>query len=170
MAILGWLTENGFGFNDNDMQVFKDYVVRGWCFVVAKVEPDQESQYHKIVSDGMVAPIILKFETETAVYPLTLTSTVGSETEILLYTFSENKLTCDGRLTLQYASKKKSTYFMVDLLSSAEPETSNLFEDIPEFMYLCKFKKKLKPEEMKTDLEFEFAQDNEPYKEKKIVW
>ena len=169
-AILGWLTENGFGFNDNDTQVFKDYVDRGWCFVVAKVEPAPEMEEHKIVVEGMVAPLILKFEAEKAVYPLALTSTIGSETEILLYTFSEKKLDCGERLTLRYAGKKKSTYFMFDLLSCAEPEISDLSTGIPKFMYLCKFRKKLKPEEMKTDLELEFAKDNEPYREKKIVW
>jgi hypothetical protein len=169
-AIIGWLTENGFGFNDNDEQVFKDYIDRGWCFVVAKVEPAPEIEKHKIVTEGMVAPLILKFETDSAVYPLALTSTIGTETEILLYTFSENKLRCGERLTLRYASEKKSTRFMVDLLSSAEAGSSDLSAGIPKDMYLCKFKKKLKPEEMKTDLEFEFAQDNEPYREKKIVW
>ncbi|HCO94349.1 MAG TPA: hypothetical protein DIU00_10420 [Phycisphaerales bacterium] len=169
-AILGWLTENGFGFNEDDTHIFKDYIDRGWCFVVAKVEPAPEIEEHKIVVEGMVAPLILKFEAEKAVYPLVLTSTIGSETEILLYTFSEKKLDCGKRLTLRYAGKKKSTYFMVDLLSVAEPETSVLFENIPKFMYLCKFRKKLKPEEMKTDLEFEFAKDNQPYREKKIMW
>ena len=169
-AILGWLKENGFGFNDNDAEVFKDYIDKEWCFVVAKVEPEQETEKHEIVSEGMVAPLILKFETETAVYPLALTSTIGADTEILLYTFSENKLSCGERLMLRRASKKESTNFMLNLLSRAEPETSELFEDVSKFMYLCKFKKKLKPEEMKKDLEFEFAPDNEPYKEKKIVW
>lgn len=169
-AILGWLRENGFGFSDTDRQVFEDYIGREWCFVVAKIEPEQETEKHEIVSEGMVAPLILKFETETAVYPLALTSTIGAETEILLYTFSENKLSCGERLTLRNARKKEPTYFMLDLVYKAEPEAKALFADVPEYMYLCKFKKKLKPEEMKKDLEFEFAPDNEPYKEKKIVW
>lgn len=169
-AISGWLTENGFDFNDDDADLFKDYVDRGWCFVVAKVEPAPEIEEQKIVAEGMVAPLILKFETEKAVYPLALTSTIGAETEILLYTFSEDKLSCGGRLTLRYAGNKKSTYFILGLLSSAEPEISDILTELPKVMYLCKFKKKLTPEEMKTDLEFEFAQDNEPYREKKIVW
>lgn len=168
--ILGWLKENGFGFTDNDMHVLKDYIDRDWCFVVAKVEPEQETEKHEIVSEGMIAPLILKFETETAVYPLALTSTIGSETEILLYTFSENKFSCGERLTLRNASKKEPTYFMLDMLSRVKPESRDLFADVPEYMYLCKFKKKLKPEEMKKDLEFEFAPDNEPYKEPKLVW
>lgn len=171
-AILGWLRENGLGFSETDKQVFGEYIGREWCFVVAKVEPEPETEKHKIVSEGMVAPLILKFETETAVYPLALTSTVGAETEILLYTFSENKLSCGERLTLRNAKKKQSTYLIRNLLLAAEPEAKakELFADIPEDMYFCKFKKKLKPEEMKKDLEFEFASDNEPYKEKKTVW
>ena len=169
-SIIDWLTENGFGFNNNDTEVFGDYINRGWCFVVAKVEPGSETKEHKIGIEGMVAPLILKFETEKAVYPLALTSTVGSETEVLLYTFSENKLSCGERLTLRYAGKKNPTGFMSNLLSSAESDSSDLYSSIPKDMYLCKFKKKLKPEEMKTDLEFEFAQDNEPYREKKIMW
>ena len=171
-AILGWLRENGFGFSETDKQVFEEYIGREWCFVVAKVEPEPETEKHEIVSGGMVAPLILKFETETAVYPLALTSTVGAETEILLYTFSENKLSCGERLTLRNARKKQSTHLIRNLLLAAEPEAKakELFADIPEYMYLCKFKKKLKPEEMNKDLEFEFAPDNEPYKEKKIVW
>ncbi len=168
--IIGWLRENGYGFSDTDKQVFEDYVDREWCFVVAEVEPEPETKKHKIVSEGMVAPLILKFETETAKYPLALTSAIGAETEILIYTFSENKLSCGERLTLRNASKKESTYFMLDMLSRAKPEAKDLFADVPKFMYLCKFKKKLKPEEMKKDLEFEFAPDNEPYKETKLVW
>jgi hypothetical protein len=169
-SILDWLKENGFGFNDSDMQVFEVYIDRGWCFVVAKIEPAPEIEERKIVTEGMVAPLILKFQTEKAVYPLALTSTVGAETEVLLYTFSDNKLSCGERLTIRYAGGKKSTSFMIDLLSSAEPQTNDLSAGIPKDMYLCKFRKKLKPEEMKTDIEFEFAQDNEPYREKKIMW
>jgi hypothetical protein len=171
-AILDWLRDNGFGFSEADKQVFEEYISREWCFVVAKIEPEPEIEKNKIVSEGMVAPLILKFETETAVYPLVLTSTVGAETEILLYTLSENKLSCGGRLTLRNARKKQSTYLILNLLLTAEPQerAKELFADIPEYMYFCKFKKKLKPEDMKKDLEFEFASDNEPYKEKKIVW
>lgn len=169
-AILGWLKENGFGFTDNDAQMFEDYVDRKWCFVVAKVEPDPDTEENKIVSEGMVAPLILKFETNTMLYPLALTSTIGADTEILLYTFSENKISCGGRLTLRRARKNESTRLIQELINGKEPETSALFADIPKFMFLCKFKKKLKPEEMKEDIEFEFAPDNEPYAETKIVW
>lgn len=99
-AILGWLKENGFSFHDSDIQVLEDYVNRKWCFVVAKVQPDPETEEYRIVSQGMVAPVILKFETDKAVYPLALTSTVGASTEVLLYTLSQKKLSCGERLVV----------------------------------------------------------------------
>ena len=126
-SIIDWLTENGFGFNNSDKEIFEDYINRGWCFVVAKVGSDQDTQYSKITPDGMVDPLVLKFETEKAVYPLSLTSTVGSETEVLLYTFSEKKLDCGQRLTLRYANQKKSTKFF-DLLLLRDRTTNNQVE------------------------------------------
>jgi hypothetical protein len=171
-AILDWLRENGFSFIETDKKVFEQYIERQWCFVVARVAPEPQTEEQKIVADGMAAPLIMKFETDKAVYPLALTSTVGTETEILLYTFSENKLSCNERLTLRYARTKQSTYLIHDLLSMAEPKAKakELSADIPEHMFFCKFRKKLKPEEMNKDIEFEFAPDNEPYREKKTVW
>jgi hypothetical protein len=159
-GIVGWLKENSFSFSESDVQVFEDYVNRQWCFVVAKVEADP----------GMVAPLILKFQTGTAVYPLALTSTIGADTEVLLYTLSEKKLSCSERLTLRRARNTKPASLIRNLLMGAEPKTTALFAEMPESMIICKFKKKLKPEEMEKDLEFEFAPDNDPYVETKVVW
>jgi hypothetical protein len=104
------------------------------------------------------------------VYPLALTSTIGADTEVLLYTLSRKKLSCGERLILRYARSTKLASLIHNLLDGAQRETSALFTDIPKSMFLCKFKKKLKPEEMKWDIEFEFAPDNDPYAETKIVW
>jgi hypothetical protein len=169
-AILSWLKENGFAFGDSDVQVFEDYVNRKWCFAVAKAQPDPKTEEHKIVSEGMVAPLILKFETDRAIYPLALTSTVGTSTEVLLYTLSQKKLSCRERLVLRRARSTKPANLIGHLLEKADPKTKALFENVPESMTLCKFKKKLSPDEMKKDLEFEFAADNDPYVEKRIVW
>ena len=169
-AILGWLKENGFGFNDSDVQVFKDYVDKGWCFVVAKVEQELGIEEHKIVSEGLVAPLILKFKTNTAVYPLAITSTIGADTEVLLYTLSDKKLSCNERLTLRRARKTEPLSLIQRLQYGMEPEAYALLTDVPKSMILCKFKKRLKPEDMKQDIEFEFATDDEPYAEKIIVW
>lgn len=169
-AILGWLKENGFGFSDADAEVFKDYIDRQWCFVVAKVEPDQQAETRRIAANRMVAPLVLKFETDKPVYPLALTSTIGVDTEILLYTLSERKLICGKQLTLRSARSTSTASLIGSLHYVAEPRTFGYFTNIPKSMILCKFKKKLKPEEMSRDLQFEFAPDNEPRVETIIVW
>lgn len=137
---------------------------------MAKVKPYTKTEERKIVAEGMVAPLILKFETDTAVYPLAITSTIGADTEVLLYTLSERKLSCGERLTLRCAKSTKPAGLISNFLEGTKSETNALFADIPQSMILCKFKKKLKPEEMKQDIEFESAPDNDPYVETKIVW
>ena len=168
-GILGWLKENGFGFGDSDVQVFEKYVNHNWCFVAAKVQPEPGTQGRKIVSGKMVAPLILKFKTDRAIYPLALTSTIGAETEVLLYTLSERKLSCGERLTLRRATKTTQWKFS-DLVGDAETQAAALFADVPKSATLCKFKKRLKPQEMKEDIVFDLAPDNESYRESKIVW
>lgn len=169
-SILEWLKENGFMFNENDIQLFADYISRKWCFVVAKVQPEQATEEIKITYSGMVAPLILKFATEKAIYPLALTSTIGKETEILLYTFNDYKLDCNKRLELRFADKGHPDNLIPILLMNAEQETIDFFGDLPQSMILCKFKSKLTPEQMKTDIVFEFATDNKPYRETKVIW
>jgi len=170
-GIVAWLNENGFAFSDEDAQVFKEYVDRGWCFVVAKVEPSVEAQQSQIVAEGMVAPVIMKFDTETPVYPLALTATTGAETEVLIYTLSDKKLTCGERLKLRFAGEAEAKSVLDPLLTVGEVEKPSLFDDVPEkSMMLCKFKERLTPAEMKNDIEFEFGPDNDPYVERKVVW
>jgi len=169
--IIDWLKENGFAFSDEDAQVFKEYVDRAWCFVVAKVEPSVEAQQSQIVAEGMVAPVIMKFDTETPVYPLALTATTGAETEVLIYTLSDKKLTCGERLKLRFAGEAEAKSVLDPLLTVGEVEKPSLFDDVPEkSMMLCKFKERLTPAEMKNDIEFEFGPDNDPYVERKVVW
>ena len=169
-AIVNWLKENKFNFNDTDTEVFADYVNKKWCFVTAKVRSDVEAEKGKMISVGMVAPFILKFESEKAVYPLALTSVNGTETEVLLYTLSENKLNCNERMKLRYAAKTKTKYLPLQTLYNVEPDIEALIGNLPEEMTICKFKGKLTSEQMKQDLEFEDAKENEPFREKKIVW
>ncbi|MHC4508973.1 MAG: DUF2330 domain-containing protein [Planctomycetota bacterium] len=169
-GILGWLKENGFGFSDRDAQVFENYVNRNWCFVVAKVQPKPGTQKHKIVAEKMVAPLILRFKNERAIYPLALTSTIGAPTEVLLYTLSEKKLTCGRRLTLRCATRTNDRNLFANLAGNDDTQAVALFADVPKSATLCKFKKRLKPQEMKEDIVFDFAPDNESHRETKVVW
>jgi hypothetical protein len=170
-AVMEWLKENRFGFSDEDRQVFQDYVARGWCFVAAKVDPARGTEEKRIVSEGMAAPLLLKFASERPVYPLALTATAGMETEVLIYTLSDAKLTCAERLALQRARQMEIQPILRSLVAQAEVEEWSLLRDLPETpMMLCKFKGRLTPAQMKQDLEFAPAPDNEPYQERRIVW
>ncbi len=169
-AILSWLKENAFNFSDSDIQVFEDYVEQKWCFVAAKVQPDVANQERKISYRGMVSPLVLKFNTNAAIYPLTLTSTIGKDTEILIYTLSEKKLLCGNQMPLRSARTTHTASLIGSLQYVAEPQTFGRFTNIPKNMILCKFKKRFKPKEMKYDLVFEFALDNKPVEETIIMW
>jgi hypothetical protein len=169
-SILDWLKQNGFIFNENDTNVFQDYIQQKWCFVVAKVRPEIGTREQEIVYRRMVAPLILKFNAEKAIYPLALTATTNKKTEILLYTLSDNKLDCNKRLKLRVACNCETDKFMLSPARIVEQDIINLFKDMPKSMFLCKFKSTLTPEQMKTDIVFENAPDNEPYRETKIVW
>jgi hypothetical protein len=170
-AIVEWLKENGFSFDESDRQVFQDYVARGWCFVTAKVHPAAETSNKTIVAQGLAAPLILKFATERPVYPLALTATAGADTQILIYTLSDAKLTCGDRLTLRHARSTDARSVLRSLVVQAESEDWPLLRDVPEMpLMLCKFTGRLTPAQMKRDLDFTAAADNESYRARKIVW
>jgi hypothetical protein len=169
-AIMDWLKENTYSFSEKDTAVFNDYVNRKWCFVTAKVRQDIETEKEKISANGLVAPLILKFESEKAIYPLTLTSAIGTETEVLLYTLSKNKLNCNERMKLRYSGSNKTKGMFDSIMTKDMEKLKAIFENLPKDMIICKFKQKLTSEQMKQDLEFENAPNNEPYRETKIVW
>jgi hypothetical protein len=170
-AIMEWLSENRFHFNDADRQVFQGYVDRGWCFVAARVRPNPEVQEEAIGSEGMAAPLILEFAAERPVYPLALTAAAGTDTEVLIYTLSDTKLTSGGRLPLRHARQTRTHNVLSSLLNQAELEDWPVLRDLPNMpMVLCKFKGRLTPAQMREDLEFAAAPDNEAYRERRIVW
>lgn len=170
-AITDWLRRNAFSINDQDRQAFDDYVLRGWCFVAAKVAPSTEVEQTRAAAEGMVAPLLLKFASERPVYPLALTATAGTETEILLYTLSDGKLTCGERLTLRHAEQMEMKPILRFFADLAETEEWPLLRDLPDKpMMLCKFKGRLTPEQMKRDLEFTPSPNNKPYRERLVVW
>jgi hypothetical protein len=171
-AILEWLKENSFNFNENDSKFFTDYIKRNWCFVVAKVQVDSGIK-ENIAYDGMVDPLVLKFNSERAIYPVALTAAIGTKTEILLYTLSDNKLTCNGRLKMRAARKTDKSDSGLGNLWNLQVFSKifiDLFTNLPQEMFLCKFKDTLTAKQMKEDIVFKKARNNQPYRETRVIW
>jgi hypothetical protein len=166
--LIQWLNDNQFHFEEEDTQVFDEYVRRGWCFVVARVDPTR-SAGDKIVTEGLVAPLILRFETAAPVYPLALTATAGYDTQVLLYVLGQHKWESDGRLGLEYAGKARASE-LADVCREAGSEMAAACLDDAVLPYLCKFKGTLTPAQMEKDLVLAPAENDEPYRKHVIQW
>ncbi|MEW6356211.1 MAG: DUF2330 domain-containing protein [Planctomycetota bacterium] len=167
-ALIVWLNENKFKFDDSDREAFGKYIGRGWCFVVAKVNPSSKTQAHKIAMQGLAAPLIMRFPTEKAVYPLALTGTGGQPTEILLYTATRQKMTTDGRLELWFAGQSRGSW-LESYAGDVEPK-GFIAPSKEALSCLCKFKGTLTPDQMRDDLYLANAPDNVPYQKHITRW
>jgi hypothetical protein len=166
--LIQWLNQNQFQFDDTDIQVFEEYLRRGWCFVVARIDPSSEADDQAVVSEGLVAPLIMRFQAEAPVYPLALTATSGHNTQILLYVLSDRKWQSDSRLALHYAS---GGVYLGNYVLKAGVEPEEFLYDLEmDLGYLCKFKSTLTPEQMREDLVLASAKDTEPYRKHIIKW
>jgi hypothetical protein len=168
-ALINWLNSNGFQFQPADKETIEDYLHQGWCFVVAKVEPNPSAGSRAVVSEGLVAPLILRFNTDKPVYPLRLTACTGADTEVLLYVLTPGKMTCSDRLKLRFAGQTNTAHILSLLTVGAEPR--GLFtetERLPSF--LCRFKSTLSPAQMREDLGFVQADNDLAYREHVWTW
>lgn len=165
-TVTQWLKDNGFGFDERDSKVFDQYVKKGWCFVTAKVGKEVDPNSEGAISEGLAAPLILRFDSKEAVYPMALTGTTEGNTEVLLYLFSDHKMECGDRLNLAFFGETSSP-FGQKVSSTVEP--NGFFRDAKTKLWqMCKFKGTLKPDQMKEDIVFKQAMNDEPYR--KIRW
>jgi len=161
-ALVAWLNEHGFQYSESDEPVLQDYLDRGWCFTVAKVRAGEDPSTQQ-AGDGLIDPLIFRFPAEAPVYPLALTATIGSKTEVLLYLFSDRKFVADKRIPLHFAGTIRHRESLLSETFGFRPEERELD-------YLCKFKATLTPRQMETDLVFQPASNNEPYRKTVIKW
>lgn len=167
-AVTQWLSDNGFGFNEKDSRVFEQYVKKGWCFVAAKIRGDADPNSTETVSEGLAAPLILRFAAKEAVYPMALTGTTQSDTTILLYVFSDHKMDCEQRLILTYFHKK-SRNLPLSPKDSTTLDPAGFFDDVyGKTWKMSKFKETLTPEQMQDDLIFRQAKNDKTYRE--VIW
>lgn len=174
LELIQWLNANKFTFTEKNKSAFDEYIKQGWCFVVAQVKVNAEKAHEEssvVLSEGLIAPLILRFQHEIPVYPLALTATGGQETEVLIYLAAKNKMSCGDRLQLQYAGHSGLSYDLgSSIQTNVEPKGFFKPEDLSSLPYLCKFKGILTPSQMKEDISFVPASDNRFYREHIIRW
>jgi hypothetical protein len=87
-ALDQWLNENGLlGLSAQDRPIIDDYISKGWCFIAARLQRP---------ADGFSRPdpISVSFPTDKAIYPMRLTSTVGSDIYLELFVISNQSARC----------------------------------------------------------------------------
>ncbi len=179
-SLIKWLNDSDFQFSQKDKLIFDDYINKGWCFVTATINPThKDKKEHQIVSEGLAAPLILRFESEKPIYPMALTGTGGFDTEVLIYLATDQKMTCGSQITLRHAREYNLANGQFRWLYT-EPNNKNIkmpvqpkdffTKDDFDLSYLCKFKATLTPDQMKEDIIFTPAPDNEPYREHIVEW
>ncbi|MHC4473770.1 MAG: DUF2330 domain-containing protein [Planctomycetota bacterium] len=151
-GLVAWLSERGFSASRADRVAIADYLARGWCFVAAKISPGR-TEAEAVSFRGLVAPLILRFPTERAVYPLALTAVAGTETEVLLYVLAGRRMDAGKRLEAMYAGRlsRWTRNLLGTLRTKVEPEGFLGAHPFPED-WLMKLRARLTPEEMREDL------------------
>ena len=88
-ALNQWLNKNGYSFPADRNDVLKHYTERSWKYVAMRIDRKALGT-DKIqgLKTGQLQPICFSFITETAVYPLRISSLNAGQTEILLYVLS----------------------------------------------------------------------------------
>lgn len=163
-ALIDWLNDHHFQFSPEDTAVFAAYIARNWCFVVARINPHASQKPEEIAYEGLAAPLVLQFASDSPVYPMALTGTGKHDTEVLLYVASDHKLICDNRLTLRSAGLRETS--PLDSLRNID----SVVIDPDHYRYLCKFRDRLTPAQMAEDIVFRPAPDDEPYRERVVRW
>ena len=167
-TLIEWLRKGGFHFGQEDQVVFDHYIDQDWYFVAARVNAGEVHGDHELTSEGLVAPLVVRFAARQPIYPLALTSITGRATELLIYVLSPGKVTCDDRLRTSYYGPLRFE-FLSEFSKLVEPP-GLLPRESSALNRLTKFKGILSHYEMKKDLVFSPAADNEPVREHIVVW
>jgi hypothetical protein len=98
-SLIGWLNDNGYAFPSNGQEILDYYVQKNWFFVAMKIQAKEivnNSEYYS----GAIQPIGIMFFSDEIVYPLKISSLSAPSggTEVLVYTFSDERVTFPGAI------------------------------------------------------------------------
>jgi len=142
-SLVEWLNDNGYAFPIEGQEVLDYYVQKQWFFVAMKIQSDEivnNSEYYT----GAIQPIGIMFFSDEMVYPLKISSLSAPSwgTEVLIYTFSDERVTFPG------ATEEYNAIITPDQLK----EYPILQDLIDETFVLTKLRKNFSAEEMDEDL------------------
>lgn len=142
-SLVEWLNDNGYAFPTEGQEILNYYVQKNWFFVAMKIQSDEivnNSEYYS----GAIQPIGIMFFSDEIVYPLKISSlsTPSWGTEVLVYTFSDERVTFPG------ATEEYNAIITPDQLKGY----SILSGLIDETFILTKLRKTFTSEEMGDDL------------------
>lgn len=87
-----WLREHGFSAPAAAEPVLADYAKRGWVFAAIKLRPDAASPGAMLTPH----PLVFRFKTAKAVYPMALTGVGNAPLALDLYVFGPKRATAAG--------------------------------------------------------------------------
>jgi len=142
-SLVEWLNDNGYAFPIEGQEILDYYIQKQWFFVAMKIQSDEivnNSDYYT----GAIQPIGIMFFSDEMVYPLKISalSTPTWGTEVLIYTFSDKRVTFPG------ATEEYNAVISPDQLKEY-PILQGL---IDETFVLTKLRKTFISEEMGNDL------------------
>ena len=98
-SLVGWLNDNGYAFPSNGQEILDYYVQKQWFFVAMKIQREETTNSSENYS-GAIQPLGIMFFSDEIVYPLKISSlsVPSGGTEVLVYTFSDERVTFPGAI------------------------------------------------------------------------
>jgi len=142
-SLINWLNNNGYTFPAGGQEILSHYIQKKWFFVAMKIHSEElvsDSKYYS----GAIQPLGIMFFSEEMIYPMKISalSTPSWGTEVLIYAFSDDRVTFSGATEEFYAT-----------ITSAQLEKYPILQDlIDETFILTKLRKLFIVEEIEDDL------------------
>ena len=138
-----WLNDNGYAFPAEGQEILDYYVQKNWFFVAMKIQHEETMNSSENYT-GAIQPIGIMFFSDDMIYPLKIStlSVPSWGTEVLIYTFSDERVTFSG------ATEEYNAIITPDQLKEY-PILQGL---IDETFVLTKLRKNFSAEEMGEDL------------------
>ena len=142
-SLIDWLNDNGYTFPAGGQEILNHYIQKKWFFVAMKIHSGElvnDSEYYS----GAIQPLGIMFFSEEMIYPMKISalSTPSWGTEVLIYTFSDDRVSFPEATEEYYAA-----------ITPGQLEEYPILQDlIDETFILTKLRKAFTAEEMDDDL------------------